>query len=289
MARILITGARGMLGSALVRSLKGKDQGECIPCGREDLDVTDREGTKSVIVNLAPDVVIHAVAFTDVDGCELDEKKAMAVNAEGTKTVAEACREVGARLLYISTDYVFDGEKGSPYNEGDPPNPINTYGRSKFRGEQYASEILPDCLIVRTSWLFGHGGDNFVEKIRNLANSQKVLSVVTDQAGCPTFAADLAEALQFLLRSGASGIVHVTNNGSCSRYEWARKIVELLGKGDVHICPSNSQEVVRPARRPRCSALDSSLFQQITDCMPRSWEDAVEAYLLSSLSTGGRG
>ncbi|MBI3013628.1 MAG: dTDP-4-dehydrorhamnose reductase [Candidatus Tectomicrobia bacterium] len=291
MPRILITGARGMLGSALVRFLqkKKKEKIELFPCDLEDLDVTNPGGVRSGIGDIKPHIVIHAAAFTDVDGCEVDEKKAMSVNAEGTKSVAQACAEVGARLIYISTDFVFDGTKRSPYSEADSPNPVNVYGQSKLRGEEYVSGILLDFLIVRTSWLFGPGGRNFVDTIRCLADSRKTLSVVTDQVGSPTFSEDLTEALWLLADSEAGGIVHVSNEGACSRYEWARKIVEFSEKNPAMVRPSTSQEVIRPARRPSYSVLNSSRFKEITGRSLRPWVDAVEAYLSSSLSPGGRG
>lgn len=284
MDRVLITGAEGMLGRALVRCLENKSVAVLFPCGRSDLDITNSLQTEQVIAGASPNVVIHAAAFTSVDGCESDPERAFLVNAQGTRNVASACLRAGARLLYLSTDYVFDGEKRGPYRETDPPHPVNVYGDSKLRGERSVEETLPDFLIVRTSWLFGEGGHHFVDSIRSQVERGAPFPVVQDEVGSPTYAGDLAEGLLLLMECGTVGIVHVCNGGRCSRYEWARKIVEMSGMNPEMVRPSTSREVHRPAKRPKNSALDSSLLRRATGWSPRSWEDALSMYLRSTVA-----
>lgn len=284
MARILITGAAGRLGQALVRCLREPPAGVLFACTRADLDVTDPVSTAEVIAAAAPDVVIHAAAFTDVDACERKPEQAFLVNAQGTSNVASACRRAGARLVYLSTDYVFDGEKGAPYRETDSPRPLNVYGDSKLRGEGCVGRTSPDFLIVRTSWLFDAGGMGFVAAVRRLAERKAPFPVVRDQVGSPTWAADLARALRLLVEGGVRGIVHVCNRGSCSRYEWARRIVDLSGMDPGLVRPSTSGEVPRPAERPKYSVLDCSLLVRTTGWSPFSWEEALSTCLQSPAS-----
>ncbi|MFQ6110972.1 MAG: dTDP-4-dehydrorhamnose reductase, partial [Nitrospinota bacterium] len=196
--RLLLTGGSGILGRALRRRLSGTGIDLWAP-GREELDITDGDACRRAVLDFRPDCLIHAAAWTRVDDCEADPARAMEVNGEATGRLARACREAGARLLYISTDYVFDGRGGSPYREEDPPGPINAYGRSKLRGEELVGKILGDSLIIRTSWLYGHGGRNFVDTIAQRAASGERLRVVDDQRGSPTYAGDLAGALAGLL------------------------------------------------------------------------------------------
>src|SRR5574342_209756 len=197
--RIRGTGAEGQLGSELMRALA--PHGDVIPPTQAEMDVTDRKCAECVAA-LQPEWVVHTAAATDVDGCEREPKLAMAVNAEGTRRVAEGCRRVGAGLVYLSTDYVFDGRKGAPYSEGDPPAPLNAYGRSKLAGEQATREVALRWTIVRTAWLYGIHGKNFVKTILGKAAAGEPLRVVDDQVGSPTHAADVAEAVALLLGQG---------------------------------------------------------------------------------------
>ncbi|MGB9301319.1 MAG: dTDP-4-dehydrorhamnose reductase, partial [Anaerolineae bacterium] len=211
--RIVITGALGQLGRSLQEVLQGH---ELLLLDLPEHDVTD-PGIISAIGSYQPDVVIHAAAMTDVDGCELDPDSAYRINALGTRNVADACQTCHAALLYVSTDYVFDGTKGEPYLEFDDPNPLSVYGRSKLAGEVLVRDLLTRYYIVRTAWLYGPGGRNFVTKILGLAAHREDLSVVTTEVGSPTYAPDLAEAIARLIEHPLYGTYHLVNEGSCSR------------------------------------------------------------------------
>ncbi|MEK7205627.1 MAG: dTDP-4-dehydrorhamnose reductase [candidate division NC10 bacterium] len=245
--RILVTGADGQLGTELVRALA--PHGDLIPVTQADLDVTDRRCAEFVAA-LQPEWVVHTAAATDVDGCEREPERAMAVNAEGTRRVAEGCQRAGAGLVYLSTDYVFDGRKGAPYAESDPPAPLNAYGRSKLEGEQATRRVASRWTIVRTAWLYGVHGRNFVKTILGKAAAGEPLRVVDDQVGSPTHAGDVAEAVARLLSQGRTGMYHVTNTGTCSWYEFAREILRLTGYDSTAVAPISSAELNRPARRP---------------------------------------
>ena len=223
--RILITGADGQLGHALQQALSEED---LILKSLPDFDLTHSE-SESQIVAARPSVILHVGAYTNVDGAEREPDRAMAVNAQGTVFVARAAATLNARLIYISTDYVFDGTKSTPYREEDAPHPINVYGQSKREGEIAALNGCPDTLVVRTAWLYGHGGNNFVKTIMRLAGEKPFLEVVGDQRGCPTNADDLALVLKDLSRSDLRGICHVTNTGDCTWHEFAEAIVSLMG------------------------------------------------------------
>ena len=210
--RILITGARGQLGQALQQALSGED---LILKDLPEFDLT-RSDSESQIVAVRPTVILHAGAYTDVDGAEREPSQARAVNAQGTACVARAAAALNARLIYVSTDYVFDGTQTTPYREEDIPHPINVYGQSKREGEIAALRECPNTLVVRTAWLYGHAGNNFVKTIMRLASEKPLLEVVGDQRGCPTNADDLALVLKDLLGNDLRGICHVTNTGDCT-------------------------------------------------------------------------
>lgn len=271
--RIVITGSGGQLGSELRQVLQAHD------LTLLDLPSWDlvQDGSETPIVNASPDVVVHAGAYTDVDGAEREPERAMAINADGTQRVAQAAAKVGARLLYVSTDYVFDGQKGTPYVETDIPNPINVYGWSKLEGEQRALAACPNTLVVRTAWLYGSKGKNFVKTIMKLAAERSVLKVVSDQYGSPTCANDLAAAIAFLLSEELSGILHVTNSGTCTWHEFAREIVRLVGSPAI-VEPISTPEVGRLARRPAYSALSLSRLNQAGFRMA-SWQEALSRFL----------
>jgi dTDP-4-dehydrorhamnose reductase len=260
---IHVVGAGGMLGQDIVRA----SGGAAVALTRAELDVTDAAAAREA---LAGATVINCAAYTDVDGAESHSAAARAVNEDGARNVSEAA----GRVLYVSTDYVFDGSKGEPYVESDPTAPIQEYGRSKAAGELATADANPDHLIVRSSWLFGTGGRNFVETILGLADERDELRVVDDQVGCPTFTGHLAEALLTLAAGGERGLLHVTGTGSCSWFEFAREIVERAGV-DCQVQPCSSDEFPRPARRPAYSVLAS---ERGSPALP-AWQDGLDAYL----------
>lgn len=270
--KILVTGARGMLGWALSRELSPEYQ--LVGIDIEDADITDENQIKEEIFNIRPDAVIHAAAYTEVDNCEKNKELTHRINAKGTENVARACKLIQAKLIYISTDFVFDGAKNTPYTEEDIPNPINTYGRSKLEGEKQIQAILQNYLIIRTSWLYGPHGKNFVDTIRQRSE----LKVVNDQTGSPTYTIDLARAIGLLLKKNPIGIIHVTNRGSCTWYEFAKKILPFK-----EITPVSSLELNRLANRPGYSVLSNEKFEKLTNTKMRPWEEALEEYL-----NGGR-
>lgn len=268
--RIAITGARGQLGTSLQRVLK-----EVIPLNRPRYDVTEG-GIVSSIANLAPEVVIHTAAMTNVNACELDPDAAYRVNALGTRNVALACQQCGAAMVYISTDYVFDGAKSEPYLEFDQPNPINIYGKSKLAGEHFVRHLLDRFYIVRTAWMYSRTGDNFVKKVLSLAEERDELTMVTNEVGSPTYAPDLAEAIAQLIQHPLYGIYHLTNQGSCSRYEFTRKILDYAGKSGFPLHPS--EEYPRPAKVPAHAVLRNFCAATSLGIVLRPWEEALKAY-----------
>lgn len=279
--KALVTGSRGMLGSDLVDVLSMKHS--VIGVDVDTLDITDRKAVQDRMAAWSPDVLINVAAFTDVDGSEREKELAFRVNAEGAENLALACRAMGVHLIHLSTDYVFDGKKESAYVESDRPNPLGAYGRSKWEGEQKARRALPEVCIVRTAWLYGKGGRNFVRAILDQAEQKKVLRVVHDQQGSPTCTRDLARALQTLAEKRLVGIYHVTNLGACTWFEFARKILEFSGKTDVEVVPISTGELGRPAMRPANSVLDCTKFQRDTGLVLRDWKEALGSYLLSRM------
>jgi dTDP-4-dehydrorhamnose reductase len=246
----------------------------------KDADVRDRARVRAVIRDSLPDWILLSAAYTDVDGCESNRDLAFAVNCEGAVNVAQAAREAGSRLMFLSTDYVFDGSKRSPYETSDARNPTSVYGESKAQAEERLIEILPEVCIARTSWLFGHGGKCFPATILKLASTRPEISVVNDQRGSPTFTRDLASALVKLCRASASGIVHVTNSGNCTWYEFAAEIVRASGMR-TKVKPVTTAEFPRPARRPAYSVLSPDSLHAYNIHMPE-WQDALRRYLASA-------
>ena len=255
--RILLTGASGQLGREMQRALAGED---VIPANRPDYELTD-PALSAKIAATHPDLVIHAAGFSDVDGCEQDPETAFQVNAQATSRVAEGAVRAGARLVYISTDYVFDGKKGEPYTEGDPVGPLNVYGCSKLMGEQEALKTCPRAIIVRTSWLYGVHGKNFVKTILSLAGTQSEVRVVDDQRGSPTYARHLAQVIAGLIRSDVTGVIHAGGEGECSRYEFAKAILQEAGL-QCRVVPISTAESGRLAVRPSYSVLSTALLRQ---------------------------
>ena len=271
--RVLIFGATGMLGKALVRVWTGD---EVTGLGSADADLRSSEQVQSQVERIRPDWIVLSAAYTDVDGCELNPQLAHSVNAFGALNVAKAALAAGSKLLFISTDYVFDGRSTQPYATTHPRNPINSYGESKAEGETKILQILPDACIVRTSWLFGAGGKCFPDTILKLAASRPHIEVVNDQRGCPTYTDDLAWAVVQLCRAGARGIVHGTNSGDCTWYEFASEIVKQAGL-PTKVLPTTSDKFVRPANRPRYSVLSPESLHAYGLRM-RPWQETLRPY-----------
>jgi len=272
--KAMIVGATGLLGKALMREWAGD---EVVGFGSKEVDIRDAGKVQEVVEKARPDWIVLAAAYTDVDGCESNPDLAFGVNRDGPVNVAEAAKRASAKLLFLSSDYVFDGKNTSPYETEDVRNPQSVYGRSKAEAELRLLELLPQCCIARTSWLFGTGGKCFPDTILKLATRRPALDVVNDQRGSPTYAVDLSRAIIGLCRNEAGGIVHVTNAGNCSWFEFAREIVK--GAGLVtEVRPVSSQQMPRPARRPAYSVLSPKSLHQCGISMP-TWQDALRRYL----------
>lgn len=273
--RIYITGARGQLGQTLMRHLAHYTvQGTDI----HHIDLADLNAIRSDIAAFRPDVIIHAAAMTDVDGAARNPDLAYRINALGTRNVAVASESVGAALLAISTNEVFDGTKDEPYLEFDAPRAINPYAKSKLAAEQYIRDLTTRFYIVRTAWLYGLGGNHFVKKIIDRADSDGQLRVVTDEVSSPTYAEDLVAAIEQLLVTGAYGIYHFTNEGACSRFEFAQEILKQSGRGHLPIEPITLADFTRPSTPPPYAPLRNFCGAQIGITL-RPWRDALADYL----------
>ena len=272
--KIIVTGADGQLGTELQRVL-GKE--DLYATGIEELDITDYDAVVREVNRFGPDLIIHAAAFTDVDGAELNPDLAYKVNAVGTQNLSVAARGAGAMILYVSTDFVFDGQKKAPYHEFDDVGPLSVYGRSKLAGERYVQSLTNSAYICRTAWLYSRHGHNFVKTMLRLGEEGRTVRVVDDQLGSPTSAADLAAKLAEIGLSGRFGIYHTTNGGQTSWFGFAAKIFELAGM-DVEMEPITSGQLDRPAPRPANSVL-RSLGLELQGLEPmRSWEEALADY-----------
>jgi dTDP-4-dehydrorhamnose reductase len=278
--RVLITGGRGQLGRALSSALSDS---EVAAPGHEELDINEEAAVKEALSRHRPGVVIHAAAWTDTAGCENDLERALLVNGHAAGTVARACTEAGARMVYVSSNEVFDGEKSTPYAEDDPPNPINAYAQSKLEGEKQVAAASPGHAIVRTSWLYGPGRVSFPEKIIQAARERGSLKVVTDEIASPTWTVDLAEAIARLMRAEPSGIYHLTNGGECSRFEWAREILSESGLGDIPVEPATQAEFGAPFRKPVYTVLANTRAAALGVTL-RPWRDALVDHLSPNYS-----
>jgi dTDP-4-dehydrorhamnose reductase len=272
--RIVITGCRGQLGTALQAILNSE---ELLCLDLPECDVTDPLCVIDTVVEFRPDVVIHAAAMTDVDGCERDPELAYRVNVLGTQNIALACGRCGAAMVHISTNDIFDGKLGRPYYEWDTPTPQSVYARSKAAAEFYVRTLLHRFYIVRTAWLYARGGNNFVTKIISAADRLGALKVVTDEVSAPTYAPDLAQAIARLLRTDYYGIFHLTNSGFCSRYDWASKILALSGRDHVPIEPITSDQWQRVAPPPLFAPLVNFSGAALGITL-RPWAEALEEY-----------
>lgn len=278
--KVLITGAKGLLGQALAQTLKNDI---LVLPDRNELDVTNLEGFKRYAFEVKPDVIIHCAAMTDVDGCEMDKKQAYLVNAVGCGYAAAVSRLIEARLISISTDYVFDGKRSGPYGEADAANGGNSvYGRSKFIGEEFIRGLNPNHVIIRTAWLYGRGGKNFVDSMLSLSRKGVAeLKVVSDQRGNPTSAVSVAEKIREILqRQDIHGTVHVTSEGSASRYEFAEEIFRLANISQK-VVPCTSAQFPRPAPRPNNSCLANDALRRYGLSPMPDWRSELKKYLSS--------
>jgi dTDP-4-dehydrorhamnose reductase len=273
--KIMIIGSEGMLGHDLFDVLSVDN--EVSTTTIDTLDITDINKTIKTVKENNPDVLIHAAAFTDVDGSESNPDLAFKVNAIGTRNVAVACHEANCAMVYICTDYVFDGTNKSPYHEYDKTNPLSVYGKTKHTGEVYIRDILSKFYIVRTAWLYGYHGPNFVTTMLNLAKTTKNISVVNDQTGSPTYTVDLANAIALLIKKPSYGIYHITNSESCSWYEFAEEIFKQANI-EIELKPVTTEEFPRPAPRPKSSVLENYNWKMEGYPKLRSYKEALEDY-----------
>jgi dTDP-4-dehydrorhamnose reductase len=273
--RVTIFGASGLLGKALMQA---DWQGASVTgLSSRDVDIRDAARVLQAVRETDPQWIVLAAAYTDVDGCESNHELAFAVNRDGAVNVATAAKRAGAQLLFLSSDYVFDGKKTTPYETNDPRNPQSVYGRSKAEAEVKLLELLPECCIARTSWLFGVGGKCFPDTILKLAAGRPTLDVVNDQRGDPTYTNDLARAIVQLCENNAAGIVHASNAGDCTWFEFAREIVRQSGL-TTQVRPVSSAQMARPAARPAYSVLSPASLHALGIEM-LSWNDALKRYL----------
>lgn len=282
--KVLVTGGLGMLGSDTANTLDVHGM-DALPVDIEEADITQKDAVDKLISSCGPDFIVHCAAYTLVDDCETNRDLAFKVNGEGTRNIAGAAKNANIPIIYISTDYVFDGTSSTPWTEKDAVDPINAYGESKLAGEKSVQEICENYYIVRTSWLYGKRGANFVDTMRKIMEKgTSPVKVVNDQEGSPTYSLHLAEAIAGMVgkvagdESPPPGIYHVTGGGSCTWYEFAKKIAEILGF-NVEIAPVSTGEFPRDAKRPRYSVLDNSLLYEVFGIKMPHWEAAVKEYL----------
>lgn len=275
--KILLLGHKGMLGSDLLLRLRRKY--EVIGLDKEEIDITSLPACEEVVQENEPDIVINAAAYTDVDDCENAQGKCFAINAEAVMNIAVSCRKKNIRIVHFSTDYVFDGIGKEPYKEDHPCNPLNVYGTSKLAGENYLRELSDNYILIRTAWLYGKNGKNFVRTILDKAATTDKLEVVDDQIGSPTYTRDLAVAVDLLLERNIKGIFHITNRGNCSWFQFACKILQAGGITGVQVLPIKTDQLMRPARRPCYSVLSMQKFIAATGKTMQPWQLALQDYL----------
>ncbi len=286
--RILITGAKGMLASQIIKDLergytelgelpKEMQNAQVITCDVNELDITDNNACRTYFIEKMPDICINCAAFTNVDGCEDNKMAAFKVNAMGARNLARACELVGAKLVHVSTDYVFSGEGDTPFCEYDMPNPQSVYGKTKLMGERFVEQFCSKYFIVRTAWLYGYAGNNFVKTMVKLGTEKGALKVVDDQKGNPTNAADLSHHILTLAPTCEYGIYHCTGEGECTWYEFAKEIIKLAGV-NATVSPCTTEEFPRPAKRPAYSCLENMMLSATVGNKMRDWKEALKAY-----------
>lgn len=280
--KLIITGCNGQLGRELTDHFAGRTEVTGIDIDR--VDILDRETVREAIVASDAGVVLHTAAYTDVDRAEAEPERAMAINADGTRNVALACREAGSRLIYYSTDYVFSGQSKRPYVESDLPDPINAYGRSKLEGERLVSEIVDEAAIMRIAWLYGQHGKNFVNtmlaRAREVVNQEegaKILRVVNDQTGCPTWAREVARQTEVVIEHGLTGYLHAAAEGWATWFDFAVAVFDLAGI-PVEVEPCSSADFPRPAPRPGFTVLENARLRELDLCVMAHWRDALKEF-----------
>ncbi|MCL5884543.1 MAG: dTDP-4-dehydrorhamnose reductase [Deltaproteobacteria bacterium] len=287
MKRMLVTGGKGLLGREILDAFAGEC--EILVTDEPECDVTRAADVRRAMDDFRPAVVVHCAAYTAVDRAEDERDKAFAVNALGTRNVACGCRERGALLVTYGSDYIFDGTKGAPYAEEDEANPLSVYGASKWAAELALREEAPEHLLVRSQWLYGPGGRNFVFTILSKARRGETLRVVSDQVGCPTSAKDLAEGTKRLLSAGARGTFHFSNEGDASWYDFAAFILACALPGAADLRPARSSDLPYPARRPAYSVLSKEKYRRTTGVTPRHWRDAAREFVALGNGAGASG
>lgn len=275
--KIIVTGANGQLGTELVYQLKNSEV-EIFPFTKEELDITNLDHVYEVTRKIQPNIIINAAAYTKVDKAETERELAFSVNAYGQRNLAIAAEEVGAKICYISTDYVFDGLATEPYEEHAVVNPLGVYGKSKYAGEQLTQTLSTKYFIVRTAWVYGEYGPNFVKTMLRLSEERTELGVVHDQIGSPTYTVDLASFVIELVKSDKYGIYHCTNSGTCSWYEFAKAIFEEVGK-DIIVNPLTTDQYPTPAKRPNYSVLGNTTLIVNGFSPIRHWREGLKAFL----------
>jgi dTDP-4-dehydrorhamnose reductase len=283
--RLLITGGLGLLGREIARVFEGS--AGVRSTDREEWDVTDPAACRREVDGFRPDAVIHCAAWTAVDRAESEVEAARLLNVEGTRNVARACRERGALMVTFGTDYIFDGVSSRPYREEDPANPLSVYGKTKWAAEEALREEGGDHLLVRTQWLYGPAGRNFIRTILEKARQGETLRVASDQVGCPTFSRDLAVAVRTLLGARARGTVHFSSEGETSWFGLARYVLERSGLPAALLSPARTRDLPYPAPRPAYGVLSKERYRAVTGASPRPWEEAVGEYLEMIDSEGG--
>lgn len=281
--RIVVVGAKGMLGRELCNTLSQKH--EVIAWDIEEIDITNRSMTLQNLMSVQPELIVNSAAFVDVDRCETDPDSAWRINALGSQNLALAAQEVGGELLYISTDYVFDGESTEDYDEVAQTHPINQYGRSKLAGERLATQICPRTYIIRTSWLIGNHPKNYVNRVLEAARRDGVVRMAPDQIESPTYIEDLTQAVAILIETGAYGCYHVTSIGACTRVEFARFVLEQAGYSEL-VETADVSQIKRIAKRPNRTVLDCRLYQILTGHRLPDWRDGIRAYFARERENG---
>lgn len=275
--RVLVTGIDGQLGSALIEELK-KRKIDFFAANRKNMNLEDETAVKKVISNYAPNIVYHCAAFTNVEKAEELMDYCYLINVLSTRWIAQICHELEAKLVYISTDFVFDGQNDIPYYPQDKPNPINFYGKSKYLGELEVQKNLKEYFIVRTSWVYGDSGNNFVNKILTLSQNLDELKIVSNEYGSPTYTKDLSVTLMKFLDSNFFGIYHICNNGQCSRYDFTKEIIKLVNP-EINVIPIDSSHFSNKVIRPKYTVLNQEHNPDLSIKIDRSWQKALAEYL----------